>query len=66
MVVYIVDRENLSRGEDKHYQVMYKDEYALCHLFPGKFMTLSEAKQLCEENNFEVAKTGTINECFTL
>lgn len=63
MDVYIVDRENLSRYEDKHYQVMYKADYGLHHLYPRKFMTLNEAKQICEENDFEVVKTGTVYEC---
>ncbi|MFB0920706.1 MAG: hypothetical protein QMB62_07475 [Oscillospiraceae bacterium] len=66
MEVFSVDREKLSRFEDKHYQVMYKADYGLNHLFPGKFMTLTEAKQVCEENDFEVVKTGTVRDCFIL
>ncbi len=66
MDVYIVDREKLSSCEDKRYQVMYKADYGLYHLFPGKFMSLNEATQLCEENDFEIVKTGTVCECVAL
>ena len=66
MNVYIVDREKLSRFEDKHYQVMYKADYGFYHMFPGRYMTLSEAKQVCEDNNLEVVKTGTVQDCFIM
>lgn len=61
--VYIVDREKLIGCGDKHYQVMCKMDYGLYHLFPRKVMTLSEATRICEENDFEVVKTGTAFEC---
>jgi len=61
--VYIVDRENLMGNGDKHYQVMCKMDYGLYHLFPRKIMSLPEATQICEENDFKVVKTGTAFEC---
>lgn len=64
--VYIVDRENLMGTGDKHYQVMCKVDYGLSHLFPRQVMSLPEATQICEENNFEVVKTGTVCECLNM
>lgn len=58
--VYIINQE---LHQEKQYQIMIKHGNDFCHVYPGKLFTLSEAEQVCKNNNFNVIKTGSIWAC---
>lgn len=60
MTVCIINQE-LHR--EKQYQIMRPANCGFSHVFPGKLFTLEQAKTICTENNFTVAKIGTVWEC---
>ena len=60
MNVVIINQE--LRGERK-YQIMIPVECGFNHVFPGKLFTLEQAKTICNNNNYNVLKIGTIYQC---
>lgn len=48
---------------EKGYQIMIEDRFGFNHVYPGKLFTLEEAKQICKENNFNIAAIGDIWQC---
>ncbi len=60
MNVFIIDQQF---NHSKRFQIMTKRNNGLFHLFPAQLFTLEDAKTICNSNNYNVLKIGTIYQC---
>lgn len=60
MNVCIVD-QNLRR--EARFQIMINRNDTFYHVFPGKLFTLEAAKQICNDNGYNIIAIGDIWQC---